>query len=139
MRIKVREGSDYLKGMLLIARRDRKIADSEIRLVEHVGAALGFDSRFCVDAIGEVLENKYLVDTPPEFSSAGLAEKFVRDGLVLAASDSEVHPSEEQWLKSAVAKNGLCLAWFRQECADVTAKVRFLSRLDVDDLAVEYY
>ena len=106
--------------------------------MKHVGEALGFDSRFCADALGEVLKNKYLVDTPPEFSSARLAEKFVRDGLVLAASDSEVHPSEEKWLKSAVAKNGLCLAWFRQECADVTAKVRFLSRLDVDDLAVEY-
>ena len=117
MRIKVREGSDYLRGLLVLGRKDREITVPEIRLIEHVGRALGFCPKFCADAIREILDNKYILDAPPEFSSRLLAEKFVKDGLVLASSDNQVHPAEAEWLKSVVEKNGLCLVWFRQEVA----------------------
>jgi hypothetical protein len=138
MRIKISEGSNYLRGLLVLSRKDRKITVPEIRLIKHVGGALGYCPKFCADAIREILDNKYIRDAPPGFSSQLLAEKFVKDGLVLASSDNQVHPLEAAWLKSVVEKNRLCLAWYRQEVAREMSRNRHSSRLEVDSLAIAY-
>jgi hypothetical protein len=65
MNISVIDGSSYFKGLLLLIRKDRRITESEVRLVKRVGKALGFESRFCGNAIHEILENSYIADTPP--------------------------------------------------------------------------
>jgi len=138
MRIGISEGSNYLRGLLVLSRKDRTIAGPEIRLLKHVGKALGYCPKFCADAIREILNNQYIQDAPPVFSSRLLAEKFVKDGLALASSDHQVDLSEEEWLRSVVDKNGLCQAWFRRERARVTGRIRHASRLEVDDLAIVF-
>ena len=138
MRIRISEGSNYLRGLLVLSRKDRRIAVPEIRLIKRVGKALGYCPTFCADAIREILNNKYIQDLPPVFSSQLLAQKFVKDGLVLASSDNQVHPSEEEWLRSVVEKNGLCQAWFRREFARATGSVRHARRLEADSLGIVY-
>ena len=138
MKISVLDGSNYFKGLLLLIRKDRKITNPEIELMKHIGKTLGFEKEFCDGAIREVLENKYIVDTPPEFSTKELAIKFIKDGLSLAFSDNEFHPTEEEWLRSAADKNDLDLKWFLQERGNTANRKEPLAHMEVDDLTVEY-
>jgi len=138
MKITVLDGSNYFKGLLLLIRKDQKIAEPEIQLMKRIGKTLGFEREFCENAIHEILGNRHIVDAPPEFSTKELAIKFIKDGLAIASSDKEVHPSEEEWLRSAAEKNGLDLTWFRQESINTTNRTPLLSHLEVDDLTVEF-
>ncbi len=138
LKINVIDGSNYFKGLLLLISKDRKITETEIQLMKRIGKTLGFEREFCDNAIHEILENKYIVDAPPEFSTKELAIKFIKDGLAIAFSDNEVHPSEGEWLRSAADKNGLDLTWFRSESVNATNRKQLPSHMEVDDLTVEY-
>lgn len=138
MKIPLMDGVNYLKGLLLLIRKDRQITDGEIRLMTRIGKALGFERKFCDDAIHEILENKHIVDEPPEFSTKRLAVKFIKDGLALALCDKGVHPSEEAWLRSTAAKNGLRSAWFRYMLASASHRKRLHSFLEAESLVVAY-
>ncbi|MBI5476682.1 MAG: TerB family tellurite resistance protein [Ignavibacteriales bacterium] len=136
MEITVIDRSNYFKGLLLLIRKDSQITESEIQLMKRIGKTLGFDPEFCENAIDEILENKYIVDMPPEFSSKELAIKFIKDGLAIAFSDNAVHPSEAEWLKAAAEKNDLDLSWFHQVCVSAETGRQLPTHLEVDDLIV---
>jgi len=138
MKIPLMDGVNYLKGLLLLIRKDSKITDGEIRLVKRIGNVLGFERKFCDNAIHEILENKHIEDAPPAFSTKKLAVKFIKDGLALAYSDKEVHPSEEAWLRSTAEKNGLGGAWFRHMLARTPPRNQ-LFFLEAESLVVAYY
>lgn len=137
MKITVIDRSNYLKGLLLLIRKDRKITESEIQFIKRIGKTLGFEREFCDNAIHEILENKYIVDAPPEFSTKELASKFVKDGLAIAFSDDEGHPSETEWLRSTAEKNGLDLTWFSEEIVNAATRKQLASHMEFDDLTVE--
>jgi hypothetical protein len=138
MKITLIDASNYFKGLLLLIRKDGKVTDKEKELTRRIGKSLGFEREFCDNAIHEILENKFIVDTPPEFSSRELAMKFIKDGLTLASSDDEVRAPEEEWLKSTATKNGLEIEWFSQE-RQTTLHARGVdARLEVDHLTVEH-
>jgi len=107
--------SNYFKGALLLVRKDRKISFPESELMKRIGKALGFEKRFCANAIHEALDNEFLVDTPPKFSTRDLAMKFIKDGLAIAAADNFIHQLEDQWLISVVKRNGLDVHWYFAE------------------------
>ena len=138
MNISVIDGSNYFKGLLLLVRKDMKVSDSEIQLMRHIGKKLGFEREFCENAIRDVLENKYLVEAVPEFSTKELAIKFIKDGLAMAFSDRQALPSEEEWLQSTAEKHGLDPEWFRQEYVRASNGRELPLKLEVDDLTVEY-
>jgi len=138
MHISVLDGSNYFRGLLLLIAKDRKTTESEEELMRRIGRSLGFEQEFCDNAIHEILENRHIVNTIPEFSKRELAIKFIKDGLALAFSDNELHPAEEQWLKDTAEKNSLDLNWFRQESEEAANRDRLPSRMEADDLTVEY-
>ncbi|MEI6153710.1 MAG: hypothetical protein WCQ90_06455 [Deltaproteobacteria bacterium] len=139
MKITVEEGSGYLRGLLLLIRKDSEITEQKTKLMKRIGKVLGFEEKFCDSTINEVLENRYILDEPPEFSTKELAEKFIKDGLTLATSGKEIHALEEVWLKSSAENNGLDVEWFlrEKEIANNTRKNLDI-HLEVDDLDVEY-
>jgi hypothetical protein len=138
MKISVLDASNYFRGLLLLIGKDRKISDPEIALVQRIGRAFGFEKVFCDNAIRDILENKFILDVPPEFSKKELAKKFIKDGLILAASDNEIHPSEEEWLLSVAEKNGLDTQWFYKERQSTEKGSDIHGVLEVDGLTVEY-
>jgi len=139
MTITVKEGGEYFRGLLLLISKDRKITDAETVLMKRIGKALGLEKDFCDIAIREILENKFVVDEPPGFSTRELAIKFIKDGLALAGADDEAHGREVAWLKSAAKKNGLDAEWFLRERELAVRRSKDLdARLEVDDLTVEY-
>ena len=138
MDINVIDASNYFKGLLLLIRKDRQISEPETELMERIGKALGFEKEFCENAVRDIIENAFIEDIPPEFSTEELAMKFIRDGLTLANVYGGIHLLEEAWLRSTAQKNSLDLNWFLQE-KEKTKNTRNLHiHLEVDDLRVIY-
>jgi hypothetical protein len=110
----------YLKGLMLLITKDRKIKDEEKKMMVGVGETLGFDKRFCEGTIKEILQNKYVVDEPPRFSSPDIARCFVRDGLRLSLADGEMHEAELRWLKAVAQANSID-DWFHEDSVTVSS------------------
>lgn len=77
----------------------------------HIGETLGFESRFCKDAVEEIMNNRYIDDSPPLFSEPRIALSFIRDGLRLSVSDGQAHKAELDWLEAVAGNNGLSGLW----------------------------
>ncbi len=107
--------SNYFKGLLLLARKDNVIAQQERELLLQVGRSLGFEERFCHEAINYILDNEYISNEPPVFSNGEVAESFIRDGIRLALSDENLSPYEIEWLQAVADKNSLSSEWLNGE------------------------
>jgi tellurite resistance protein len=138
MQITVKDASNYFRGLLLLIRKDRKVTQPEISMMKQIGKTLGFEKDFCDETIHEILDNKHIVDVPPKFSNNDLAIKFIKDGLVLASSDGEVHPQEVKWLESAAEKNGLDFSTFKLIPQTSENRKPFLVQFEVDELTIAW-
>ncbi len=107
MNITVLEASEYFRGLLILIRKDFKTTQHEIDVVKRIGKILGFAEEFCANAVSEILENPFITEESPLFSTRELAIKFLRDGISIAFADGEAHPREEEWLGSVARKNGV--------------------------------
>jgi len=105
MNITILDKSLYLKGLLLLISKDKIITESEKKYVMEAGRSLGFEDRFCENAISEILENDYIDQTPPKFSSREIAEYFINDGFTIALSDYDLHAEELKWLHITANEN----------------------------------
>lgn len=140
LNINIIDGSNYFKGLLLLIRKDRQVTESEIALMRRIGKSLGFEREFCDQAVRDILDNEYIEDTPPKFSSRALAEKFVKDGLAIACSDQVCHPAEETWLRTVCILNGLDEQWFRTTKAQMLVQ-QFEHQdpvIEAEDIVVQY-
>lgn len=138
MKITLLDRSNYYRGLLLLARKDRKITEFESALMMRIGTTLGFDREFCENAIREVLENEHIDTTPPTFSTSELAQKFVKDGLVVATTGADLHPAEEEWLHATARANGLDDGWFQSAKHATLAHRDTPDALEVDYLSIAY-
>lgn len=139
MKISLIDASEYFRGLLLLSRKDDKITEPEAELVKRTGKVLGFEKEFCDAAVREILENEYILDTPPEFSTVELAMKFVKDGLALAFSNRGLPAFETVWLRETVEKNGVDMNWFEHRLKIARNGKPGNGRLEADDLSVQYY
>lgn len=101
------EKSLYLKGLMLLIKRDKKIEEAERNLMIKVGKILGFEKDFIQSSIDNLLENPYITDEIPKFSSKIIAESFLLDGLKLSFSDNDFSPEEIEFLSEVAKQNGL--------------------------------
>lgn len=132
MKIPLIDRSNYFRGLLLLIRKDKKVAETEIQLMKQIGKTLGFEPSFCENAISNILENKYILDEAPSFTSIEVAEKFIEDGLYLAFSDGDVHPNEEEWLADVAVKNGIDTNWFLQQKLKFNQKNSVTYKMHID-------
>lgn len=121
---------------MLLIRKDRKITDTENLLLMRIGKSLGFDREFCENTIKDILNNKYVEDSPPVFSNKELAEKFIKDGLAVVFSDNNIHPEEESWLIAVAEKNGIDKAAYLEYKNKYSGIDTMLAKLEVEDLIV---
>jgi hypothetical protein len=136
MKISVLDASNYFKGLLLLIRKDRKVSQSEADLLRRIGKRLGFEREFCDGAIRDILANRFIEDTPPDFSTRELALKFIRDGFAVAFADNQLDPSEEEWLRLTAERNGIEPGLLSLERKNAAARKAFPLSLEVDDLTV---
>ena len=114
MQIPVIDKSNYLKGLLITARKDKKLADSEKKIIKGIAEKLGFASDFYNEIIHNLLANKYIDEEPVKFSNIKIAESFLMDGLRLAFSDNKVESEELDWLRNTAIENGISTKWFEE-------------------------
>jgi hypothetical protein len=81
-------------------------------MLMRIGERLGFEKRFCEDTVKEILDNKHIVDVPPQFSDPCITKCFIRDGLRLSLADGQVQDVELSWLKAVAEANGLDETWY---------------------------
>lgn len=110
--------SNYFKGLLILIGKDRKISEQERISLCQVAKILGFNKEFCDNAISELLDNEYIIESPLEFSNLEIAKSFVIDGIRIAFSDKEIHIFELNWLKSVSEKNSIDKEWCIQKYND---------------------
>jgi hypothetical protein len=106
--------SEYLKGLLILARRNNSLDEKEKLVIRNVANRLGFSKDFYEDTLKYLLSNKYITEEPIKFSNPTIARLFVKDGLELAYSDNELCERELNWLKSIVIENKLEVDWLME-------------------------
>ena len=106
--------SNYVKGLLLLIGKDKKITDKERDFLHNIGKTLDFNDKFIERAIDELFENEYLGNEPPVFSQKQYAEAFLRDAIKLAFVDN-FSSKEFNWLLSIAEANDLSSEWLKHE------------------------
>ena len=104
--------SSYLKGLLIVAKKDERLTDFEKKFLKNIASKLGFASYFYESTIRSLLSNKYIPENPIKFSEKMIAESFITDGIKLALKDNKLSDKELEWLKLTASENQLDEDWF---------------------------
>ncbi len=115
MEIPIKDKSNYLKGLLIVAKKDKQLADSEKRIIRGIGEKLGFASDFYEDVLKDLLSNEYILEDPIKFSNIKIAKSFIDDGLKLAYSDNKISDVEIGWLIETARHNDIDDVWFNDK------------------------
>lgn len=129
MELSYQDKGNYFRGLLILIGKDNIIDENERIKVVELGKKLGFDPKFCRDAVNNFLENDYIDTKPPKFSSKLTAEKFFEDAIYLAVADNELQIEELEWLKSVAIENNLEDKWLDKKLQHSTSKLRSLKNL----------
>ncbi len=112
MELTLLDRSNYLKGLLVVAKKDNQLSEPEKKIIKGIAKRLGFATDFYEDTIRGLLANKYISENPIKFSDTKVAESFVTDGLNLAFADDLPAEKEIDWLRSTASLNNLNDDWF---------------------------
>ncbi len=122
--------SSYLKGLLITARKDNQLSESEISIIKKIATRLGFSSDFFNETISNLLENRYITEEPIKFSEQNIAKSFIEDGLKLALSDESLNDDEMNWLKDTAKENVLNEDWVDKKMKEIQGKPHLLGKMD---------
>ncbi len=122
--------SSYLKGLLITARKDNKLVESEIAIIKKFASRLGFSPDFFEETIKHLLENKYITEEPIKFSEKNIAKSFIEDGLKLALSDDVVGAEELSWLIETAKINGIDKEWVSKKKLDIQSKPHLIGNTE---------
>lgn len=122
MEIPAKDKSSYLKGLLIIAKRDNVLTESEEAIIKDIAHRLGFSTDFYEYTLQNLLQNEYLTEEPVKFSEKELSYSFIIDGLKLAHSDNNLHDSEIIWLRQTAKENNISMEWFDNKLEEIKKK-----------------
>ena len=122
MEILAQDKSSYLKGLLIIAKKDNVLAEAEESIIRQLAKRLGFSSSFYEGILQSLLSNDYLSEDPLKFSEVKLSHSFIIDGLMLAYSDSVLDEREIDWLRQTADLNNINISWFEDKVREVQNK-----------------
>ena len=115
MNIALVDKSSYLRGLLILARKDNNISKIQKTIILKAGKQLGFSSEFCEEILNTLLYNESLCKEPIKFNSCAVAQSFVADGLKLTSSGKSIMDEELEWLWKAAEINSVDLKWFNEQ------------------------
>ena len=114
--------STYLKGLLILAKRDKVLTDSEEKIITDIASHLGFSTDFYQYTLKNLISNEFLSEEPVQFSNKKIAKSFIIDGLRLAHSDGDLDKKEVKWLRATVIENQIDVEWFNKKLEEVKYK-----------------
>jgi hypothetical protein len=107
--------SNYFEGLLLLIGKNRKISQSEKRVLMDLCKVLGIDEEVSTQKIDNAIDDQYIIDDPPVFSDSLIAKTLLKDGIHLAFADKNVHFYELEWLRAIASKNQISDYWLSKE------------------------
>lgn len=114
MELTVLDKSKYLKGLLIVSKKDENLTPQERELISEAGSKFGFAKEFYEEALNNLLRNQHIKDESIVFSNPDIAMMFIYDGLKLSFIDTENPIEELDWLKKIAMANNLGEEWFNQ-------------------------
>ncbi len=130
MEIPQLDRSNYLKGLLITARKDNQLSETEIAIIKKIATRLGFSLDFFNETISNLLENKYITEEPIKFSEQNIAQSFIEDALKLALSDDSISENETVWLRETARENGLDKEWVNKKMKEIQSKPHLIGKMD---------
>lgn len=115
MNINYQDKGKYFRGLLILSGKDKVINTAEREEIMAVCKKLGYEKRFCDQAISEFLDNKFIDTTPPKFSTKEVTMSFLKDAIKLSIIDNDLHTEELEWLQSIAVENGISNNWLDNE------------------------
>jgi uncharacterized tellurite resistance protein B-like protein len=117
----VPDKSAYLKGLLVLAKMDNRLFDSEKEIIREAANRLGFSKDFSEETLKSLLYNDYLDDGPVKFSNEAVAEVFINDGLRLAYADHDFSEEQSEWLERIAEANDVPVSRLERLMSDYRA------------------
>ena len=114
--------STYLKGLLILAKRDKVLTESEEKIITDIASHLGFSTDFYQYTLKNLISNEFLSEEPVQFSNKKIAQSFIIDGLRLAHSDGDLDKNETNWLRATTIENEIDVEWFNKQLEEVKYK-----------------
>ncbi|GBD91029.1 hypothetical protein BMS3Abin04_01753 [bacterium BMS3Abin04] len=105
MELTYKDRSEFLRGFLVLVKKDNKVCEFEKNMAMVVGKYFGFAKEFCEESINALLENNFISEKPPIFSNKIVAEFFVKESYKIL---NQIHPlthNKEQWLLKTAEAN----------------------------------
>ena len=115
MSIPLIDKSNYLKGLLILARKDNNISEIQKSLILKAGKQLGFSTSFCEEIVNTLLQNECLSEEPIRFENYSVAQSFISDGIKLTCSGKKIIDAELDWLKKSAEINSINSNWFEEQ------------------------
>jgi uncharacterized tellurite resistance protein B-like protein len=122
--------SSYLKGLLITARKDNQLSETEISIIKKIATRLGFSSDFFEETISNLLHNKYITEEPIVFSDKSIAKSFIEDGLKLALSDDKISDDETNWLNDTAKVNGIENEWVNKKMKEIQSRPHLIGKTE---------
>jgi hypothetical protein len=107
MQYTYKDKGEFLRAFLILIRKDKIINESEKQMTLVIGKYFGFEKRFCEDAISHLLENEFLSENPPKFSSQEIARFFIKESLHIMEQIKPLNEDEKDWLVEIAKSNNL--------------------------------
>lgn len=117
MAIPLRDKSNYLRGLLILARKDNYISSVDRTIITKAAEWLGFSSDFCNEILNTLLENEFIESNPVKFINHTIAQSFISDGLKLVYSNKLKDNGELLWLRKTAEINYISQDWCDKELA----------------------
>lgn len=115
MQIPLVDKSTYLKGLLILARKDRRISEEDKKFIISAAEFLGFSSDFYMEVLETFLVNKHIKNDPVEFRDGIIARHFISDAITLACLNNGISKAELEWLVETAKTNFVNDDWFYNE------------------------
>lgn len=113
--------SNYLRGLLILIRKDKNVWDHEHAFFLEESSTLGFDREFSLNALKELIGNKYIDNTPPVFYDKKYAARFIIRSLFMISQNYKIHPEEINFLTHTARLNQLSDKWEKRIIPQVMA------------------
>ena len=118
MNIPLIDKSSYLRGLLILAKKDNHLSEVEKEVILKAGKKLGFSTDFCEEILNTILDNECVCDEPIKFNNQTVARSFITDGIKLSLSGKQITDEELIWLKKSAEVNNISKKWFDKQVSD---------------------
>lgn len=105
--IPYKDRSEFLRGFLILIRKDNLIDDIEKKMALIIGHNFGFEQKFCEDSVNSILDNPYVSEAPPVFSNKIIARHFISETFRILIQIHELQMNEINWLRQTAEVNEL--------------------------------